>query len=125
MDPIEIAIAIHAHPKFLWRHLCEAIEGDQESIQIVADTACDVFDISPLAVNGSGLTISERLDLMVAFDAYLLSLKKSIAATPILAAPMESTSKPSDSEAMNDTPGSGSIEDVHSIGQQTSSELES
>lgn len=77
-DPVEVAIALHSHPIFLWRHIGEAVEGNAESQRIVSDAACDVFGVSPLTTGGKGgLTIGERIELVMAFDLYLTALKKN------------------------------------------------
>lgn len=81
-DPIRIALELHDHPTFLHRHLLEAANGDRDAQKIAAETASDVFRIPELQPDGSGLTISERVDLLLAFDLYLLTLKKKPASSP-------------------------------------------
>lgn len=108
IDPIAVAIALHEHPKFTFRHLQEAAAGDQEAMLIVAATACDVFGVTPLAADGkSGLTIPERLELMLVFDVYCLALKKNIAPSPIPPTSTVSTSPKSSEPITNDTSVSG------------------
>lgn len=80
VDPLAAAIALHAHPTYLPRHLGEAVDGDKDALQIVAQAASDVLGIAPLVIGGNGgLTLQERLEIMLAFDAYLGALKKNIA----------------------------------------------
>ena len=108
IDPIAVAIALHEHPKFIFRHLQEAAAGEQEAMQIVADTACDVFGVSPLAADGkSGLTIPERLELMLAFDVYCLALKKNTAPSPTPPTSTVSTSPKSSEPITSDMSESG------------------
>jgi hypothetical protein len=107
-DPIAVAIALHEHKTFLPRHLGEAVDGDAEAQMIVAETACEVFNVLPLAANGkSGLTVSELLELMLAFDAYLWSLKKSTERLLIKRGYTESTSPQSSEPTTNDTSDCG------------------
>ncbi|MGV3486237.1 MAG: hypothetical protein ACO1RT_17595 [Planctomycetaceae bacterium] len=95
VDPIEIAIALHEHKEYLPAHLHDAADGDKEAQRIVARAACDAFGV--MAWNGfnEGLTVAERIELMMAFDAYLDTLKKNIAFSPILRTYTASTSKAS------------------------------
>lgn len=79
-DPVEVAIALAEHAEFLPDHLDDARGGDSVALRIVATAACDVFGVRPLSSDGkSGLTVSERLELMLGFDAYLYALKKNTA----------------------------------------------
>ena len=83
-DPIEVSIAMHAHPKFLYRHLHEAVDGNLESQTIVSDMACEIFNVKPLSPDGkTGLTRAELLALVMAFDLYRIALKKNIEPLPI------------------------------------------
>jgi hypothetical protein len=80
IDPVEVAIALHSHPVFLYRHLSEAADGDFEAQRIVAQTACDVFGVSSVAEDEHyGLTVAERIELVMSFDLYLMELKKNTA----------------------------------------------
>lgn len=81
-DPLAIAIALHAHPTYLPRHLSEAVDGDKDALLTVAQAATDVFGVAALTSQyKSGLTLNERLELMLAFDAYLRALKKNTVAS--------------------------------------------
>ncbi len=111
VDPVEIAMALHSHDVFLYQHLIDAADGDVDSQKVVAQTACDVFGVHPLdSDHRIGLTIAERIELVMAFDLYLMSLKKSI--DPTLTPPSftESTSKESESATTSATSDSGSTE---------------
>jgi hypothetical protein len=111
-DPIELAAGLHAHDAYLHSHLSEAVDGDRDAIDIVARTACDVFGVHPLAVDGkSGMTVAERVELMLAFDLYLIELKKNIDPSPTQRIFTESTSVKSPEPAMNNTSDSGSTVD--------------
>ena len=125
IDPIEVSVAIHDHPEFLHRHLKETTEGDSESQAIAARTACDVFGVSPLDVaSGTGLTVTERVELMMAFDLYVIALKKNTRHSPTPPSSMESTSNPSSKATTSDTSPSGSIVDDPISEAVTSSELD-
>jgi len=108
IDPIAVAIALHEHPAFTFRHLQEASCGDRDAMLIVAKTACDVFGVHPLAADGkSGLTIPERLELMLSFDVFCAALKKNTAPSPIPPDSMESTLPESSEPTTSDLPESG------------------
>lgn len=107
-DPIEVSIALAEHAKFLPEHLEDARWGDVESLEIVATTACDVFGVQPLSADGkSGLTVGERLELLLAFDLYLMALKKNIGRSPTPRSSTESISPGSSGKTTSDTSGSG------------------
>ena len=110
-DPVEIAIALHGHTEFLYRHLEDAAEGDKDAQQVVARAACDAFGVEPLSPDGSyGLTVAERIELVMAFDLFLMKLKKNTVHSQTLATSMESTSSNSDGKTTNSTLDSGSTE---------------
>ena len=103
-DPLAAAIALHAHPKYLPRHLGQARDGDKEAIQIVADAATDIFGLQPLSADGrQGLTINERLEIMLGFNAYLRALKKNTVASATSHSSTVATSIPSSDPATSDT----------------------
>jgi len=124
-DPIAVAIALHEHKHFLTRHLGDAVGGDHEAMMIVARTACDVFGISLLADGKDGLTVTEALELMLAFDAYLWSLKKSTELSLTKRGYTESTSPGSSEPTTNDTSDCGPIETESLSETPTPSEPES
>lgn len=102
-DPLAVAIALHSHPTYLRRHLDEAIAGDKEALQIVAQAATDVFGVQPLSSDGRrGLTLNERLDLMLGFDAYLYAVKKNTVASATSPSSTGSTSPNSSEPTTND-----------------------
>lgn len=110
-DPIAISIALHEHKTFLPRHLGEAVDGDPEAMMIVARAASEVFNVPSLAANGkSGLTAAEMLELMLAFDAYLWSLKKSTDVLLTKRDYTESTSPESSEPITNGTSDCGPTE---------------
>jgi len=121
-DPIAVAIALHEHKHFLPRHLGEAVGGDHEAMMIVARTACDVFGISLLADGKDGLTATESLELMLAFDAYLWSLKKSIDLSLIKQGYTESTLPESSEPITSDTSDCGLTETASLSASPTSPE---
>ena len=109
VDPIEVAMALHDHARYLPGHLKGAAEGDREAQQIAAAAACDVFGVRPLQPDGkSGLTVSERIELLMAFDLYLLTLKKNIGRSPTRRSSTGSTSANSLEPITSDTSASGS-----------------
>lgn len=122
VDPISIAIAIHEHPKFLPRHLREAADGDRESQAIVANAARDVFGVTRFDGYKTGLTVAERIELMMAFDTYLNALKKNTGHS--LTSPISTASmSPSlNTPIMSDTSDCGSTGTGPSYAPQTSTE---
>lgn len=111
IDPIEAAIGLSEHKTYLPEHLEDARFGDVEALGQVATAACDVFGVQPLSVNGkTGLTVAERLELMLAFDLYLLALKKNTARSLTPASSTESTSTDSSEPTTSDTSDSGATE---------------
>jgi hypothetical protein len=125
VDPIAIAIAIHEHPKYLPRHLNEAADGDREAQAIVADAACDVFKVSRFDGYKSGLTVAERIELMMAFDVYLHVLKKNIASSQIPPINMASTSHCSSASTTSVTSDCGSTGNAPSCDPPISNDSES
>ena len=102
-DPIVVSVAIKRHPKYLPETLLDAIEGDEEAIGIVAEVACYAFGVAPLSDNGKrGMTVSERVELVAAFQAYMLTVKKNtrLSATkpPSTAATPSGSSEPTTSD---------------------------
>lgn len=126
IDPVVAGIALHAHDTFVYRHLHEAANGDAESQLIVAQTASDVFGVAAVDNDGShGLTISERVELMMAFDLWLMALKKNIARSPTSATYTVLTSHGSSETTTNDSLDSGSTDTDPIFDQLQSSDLES
>lgn len=125
VDPITIAIAIHEHSKFLPRHMNEAADGDREAQSIVAEAACDVFKVSRFDGYKSGLTVAERIELMMAFDVYLHTLKKNTVSSPIQPISTASTSQSSNASTTNATSDCGSTGTAPSCDPPTSSVSES
>lgn len=107
VDPVEIAIALHEHPEYLPEHLKEASSGSPDAQRTVAKAACDVFGVEPLSEN-RGLTVNERIELVMAFDLYLLALKKNTVVSPISRDSTASTSADLSEPTTNDTSVSGS-----------------
>lgn len=125
-DPIEVAIGLAEHPTFMPDHLEDARWGNEDALEKVATAACDVFGVSPLSTDGkSGLTVGERLELMLAFDLYLLALKKNIGRSPTRPPYTVSTSPVSSGKTTSDTSGSGQTESVAPSAPPTSPGSES
>lgn len=118
-DPIVLASLLHEHDEYLYRHLGEAADGDSDSIDIVARAVCDVFGVQPLA-GKTGLTVAERIELMMAFDLYLIELKKNTGRFPTSPDFTESTSPPSPAPTTSDSSDSILTDDVHSYDGLTS-----
>ena len=108
IDPIAVALALHAHPKFLPSHLHEAASGDPSAMAIVSHAACDVFGVRPFD-GKSGLTVAELIELMLAFDVYCLALKKNTGLSPTRPNFTGSTPPTSNAETTSDFSVSGSI----------------
>lgn len=107
-DPIVVALALHRHKEYLPEHLVDAANGVQEARESVAAAACDVFSVTPLADNGKhGLTVAERIELMMAFDAYLHALKKNTKHSPTPQTSSDATSQSSSEPTTNDSSASG------------------
>lgn len=100
-DPLAIAIALHSHNAYLPRHLNEAVNGDKDALLIVAQAAEDVFGVK--SINDGGLTLQERLELMLGFDMYVRRLKKNIVASPTSPNSTASTSETSSEPTTNAT----------------------
>lgn len=122
VDPISIAIAIHEHPQFLPRHLREAADGDREAQTIVARAACDVFGVTRFDGYKTGLTVAERIELMMAFDTYLHALKKNTVHSLTQPISTAQTSPTSSAPTMSDTSDCGSIDTERCCEPQTSTE---
>ena len=121
-DPIELATDLAAHKTYLHEHIGQAVAGDAEALAIVGDAACDVFGVEPLSEDGKrGLTVAERLQLVMAFDLYMAALKKNTAVLPIPQSSTASTSESSKGSTTSDMSASGSIVGEPPRGPQTSS----
>jgi hypothetical protein len=111
IDPVEVVVGLHGHSSYLHRHLGEAANGDADAQRTVAQAACDVFGVHPFdSTSQTGLTVAERIELVMAFDLYMWKLKKN---TGRLRTPPQSTAStsPASSEPItNDTSDSGSTE---------------
>lgn len=83
IDPVEVLTRLADHEDYLPRHLSDAVNGDRESQQIVAKAACEAFGVKPYDGKRTGLTVAERLHLMLTFDAWTIVVKKNIASWPI------------------------------------------
>lgn len=122
-DPVIVATRLHEHTSYLHQHLFDTAQGDTEALAIVASAACDAFDVSELRSDGkAGLTRSELYELMVAFDQYMLALKKNTATSPISQASTDATSTPSSEATTSDSLGSGSIDDDPTSGKAKSTD---
>lgn len=103
-DPIVVAIRLHDHKQFLPSHLTDAARGDSDALAIVAIAACGAFGVSELSSDGkSGLTRSELYELMLAFDQYMMAVKKNIAISPTSRSSTAATSPPSSEPTTTDS----------------------
>jgi hypothetical protein len=87
IDPLAAIYALESHPEYVGKtHFRGIAENDRESIEICAKAVIDVFGAVPYdADTRKGLTIAERVGLLVAFARYLEAVKKNTersAATP-------------------------------------------
>lgn len=125
-DPLLVAMSLHAHPDYLPRHLYDAADGDREAVETVAQAACDVFGVAPLAPDGkSGLTITERVELMQAFDLYMDALKKNTGHSLTSSPSTAETSPASDETTTKPTSDSGPTEPAQPSESPTPTESES
>lgn len=121
IDPVEAAIGLHSHPQFLHRHLSEAAKGDSEAQKLVAATACDVFGVRSFnPQTQTGLTVAERIELVMSFDIYLIDLKKNTVRSRTVPSSTESMSVNSPEPTTNATSDSGSIDAVPPFDSPTS-----
>lgn len=63
-------------PQYLPRHIDEAMAGDAEAISICGAAAMRAFGVKD-AENG-GLTLAERLELLLLFERWIDALKKNM-----------------------------------------------
>src|SRR5690606_11840541 len=88
-------------------------DGDKEAQQIVAKVATDVFGVHSLDATGkSGLTVAERIELVMAFDLYLMQLKKNIGRSRTRRKPSASMPPKSNEPTTKNTSDSGCTESV-------------
>ena len=108
IDPLQAYYELQNHAEFIAdRHPREAAEGEQSAVEVCAKAVCDVFDIKPYDTRkGTGLTITERVNLLYTFGEYIGWLKKNT--EPSLSVPpsTEPTSESSSEETTNDSPRS-------------------
>ena len=77
VDPVTVSLLLAEHPEYLPRHLEEAREGDLEAIEICGRAAIDAFGVEPADPNSpSGMTLSDRVKLLIAFDLWIIGLKQ-------------------------------------------------
>lgn len=107
VDPVAAALALKEHPTYLRKHLFDSMRGDVDAQRIVAQAACDVFDVKPLDANGRGLSMTERIELVMGFDLYLSALKKNSVAFPTSPSSTVPTSEPSTEAITPATSASG------------------
>ncbi len=125
IDPVAALIALNAHPRYLQdRHILEANEGDPQAIAIMQEAARDVFGVQPFD-GRRGLTISETIDLLIGFDNYLLSLKKSGSLSPTPPQSTDATYPESSDGTTSDTLDCGSIDTDNRPDDPPKSETES
>lgn len=75
-DPVTVHMLLAEHAEYLPRHLAEARAGDLEAIEICGRVACDAFGVSSLDDDPKrGLSIAERIKLLLAFDHYKMALR--------------------------------------------------
>lgn len=75
-DPLVISDNLANDSEYLPRHLESAMLGDQDAIKLCGRVACRVFDVLE-ATDNEGLTLSERLELLLTFTRWIAALKKN------------------------------------------------
>lgn len=80
IDPIHCAMKLANDPDYLPRHIDEALNGDDEALQICSAAADRAFGV--VGVEQGGLTITEKLDLLNQFDLWVHALKKNTKRLP-------------------------------------------
>lgn len=115
-DPIETLLKLQSHPKYDYRiHPQMVDDGDREAIEITCDAIRVAFGVRPFdAATGSGITVSETLELLAEFCVYLEALKKSTEPPAILPSPTEPMPNGSDATTTSDTSDCGSTDTVPS-----------
>lgn len=79
-DPMAIALALKFDKRYTEQHLQQAKNLDPASMEIVAQAAERAFGIPRLDEStGEGLTISELIGLVDAFDLWCFQLQKKTA----------------------------------------------
>lgn len=120
-DPIEVSIALKSHPKYTPDDLLDAIDGDEEAIEKVASACCDAFHVEPLSFDGKrGLTVTERVELVAAFNSWMLLVKKNIKSSATKPSSTAATSSESSEPTTSDTAPSGGHSPGPSSERQTS-----
>lgn len=72
VDTLKTFSALLAHPTYTKARLAEALNGSLESALIVAQAANDVFGVQSFDGNADkGLTVSERIELLAAFELFV------------------------------------------------------
>lgn len=108
-DPLEIQRRLTLHPVYRADvHPLLAENGDYEALAIVDQAICDAFEVPPIdPQTGLGLTLEQRLQLLIMFGQYMELQKKSISHLPIPRQPLDSTSTPSGRPTTNASSDSG------------------
>lgn len=126
VDPIEVLIALEAHPEFRFDlHPLRAANGESEAFGVIADAVRSAFSVPAFTVpNTPGLTVRECYELYRAFVYYVHLQKKSTEPMPISASDTASTSSASEQAATNAMSDSGSIATAQSRSEPYRCEME-
>jgi hypothetical protein len=111
IDPIDVAMALEAHPEFRFDlHPLRAANGETEAYGVIADAVRVAFGVPAYTVpNVPGLTVLECYELYRAFVNYVALQKKSTDPMPISALDMVATSTGFEQETTSGISASGSI----------------
>lgn len=77
IDPIVACNQLAEDPEYLPRHVDEARLGDRQSLAICGNAANRAFGVCDVADGPAGMTLADRLALMIRFNDYLWALKKN------------------------------------------------
>lgn len=111
IDPIDVIIALEAHPQFRFDlHPSRAADGEPEAFGIIADAVRTAFNVPAFSVpNTPGLTVRECYELYLAFARYVTLQKKSTDRMPISVPATVATSTEFEPSPTSGISGSGSI----------------
>lgn len=76
-DPVLVSIRLAEDPEYLPRHIDDALGGDVESMEVVARAASHAFGVRRATPDGEGVSMTDLLELLVAFHDWSRALKKN------------------------------------------------
>lgn len=124
-DPLDIQRKLDLHPEYRYDvHPALAQDGDPEAVEICLDAIQVAFDL-PAFDEAQGLTIDEKVNLLVAFGRFIEAVKKNIWHLPTLRVPTDATSNESTEPTTSNSSGSQSSKTEPKSEKSTASDAES